>query len=204
MALDPAALVLRIDESFGGSPYPGDEHIVRDNSGSDPESTRIKDELRGRHWRDVSFEALERLRFALPFLSAEGYRFYLPAFMTMSIVDFPRAGVISDEVVRSLTPPLPSDVDRMRDLANAHPEMQPFDENEWEELLETMRETYRGGGPAESMFFERVSGFDTSQSKTIREFLQYMQGVHGDEFPGGEPERALERYWSSIPGSSTN
>jgi hypothetical protein len=204
MALDPATLVLQIDESFGESPYPGDGKIVRDDSGADLESARIREALKGRHWRDVSFETLEQLRSALPFLSAEGYRFYLPAFMAMSIVDFPRAGVIADEIVRSLTPPLPSAVDRVRELANAHPEMQPFDAAEWDQLLATMRDTYRAGGPAESTFFERASGFDSAQSNVIREFLEYMRDVHGDDFPEREPESALERYWSSPPSTPTD
>jgi hypothetical protein len=200
MALDPAELVLRIDESFGADPYPGDDRIVRDTGGSDLESERIREALAGRHWRDVPYETIEGLRSALPFLTAEAYRFYLPAFMAMSIVDFPRAGAVADEVVRSLTPPRPSDVDAIRALADAHPEMQPFGPAEWDELLATMGETYRPGGEVETMFFERASGFDAAQIEAIREFLEYLRDVHGDDFPQREPELALERYWSSAGG----
>src|SRR5215212_2521611 len=101
MSLDPATLCLRIDESFGGMPYPGDARIVLDNSGYHLECEEIKSALRGNHWRNVSFETLDQLRSALAFLSPEGYRFYLPAFMISSIVDFGRADVIPDEVIRT-------------------------------------------------------------------------------------------------------
>ena len=202
MSVDPAGLVLRIDKSFGGNTYPGDEDIVRDSSGSDPESIRIRETLKGKHWRDIPFDTLERLRFALPFLSAEGYRFYLPAFMVASIIDFQRAGVIPDEVVLSLTPPLPSDVDRIRNLAKAHPEVHPFDEEEWDELIGATDRAYARGGPVESTFLERVPGFTAPQLMLIREFLEFMRDAHGDEFPDHEPERALQRYWSSLPRST--
>lgn len=69
MTIDPATLSLRIDEAFGNMPYPGDEHIVIDNSGFHLECEKIKSALKGHHWRDISFETLEQLRGALPFLA---------------------------------------------------------------------------------------------------------------------------------------
>jgi uncharacterized protein DUF6714 len=194
MSLDPAALCLRINGVFGRMPYPGDEHIVYDNSGAHLECEEIKSALKGRHWRDVSFETLDELRSALSFLSPAGYRFYLPAFMVLSIVDFQRADVIPDVVIRSLTLPRASDVDRIRELAELHPEMQPFSPDEWEGLLQTMAESYRSGTP-EHAFFQRVSGFDLPQCRVIRQYLEYMRDAYGGEFPNRGPEIALERYW---------
>jgi hypothetical protein len=198
MLADPATLLLRIDEAFRDKPHPGDEQIVR--TADDPESARIRDYLAGRHWRDVPYDVLEQLSSALPFLSAAGYRFYLPALMAFSVVDFDRAGLIPDEVVRSLTPPLPSDIERIRGLADAHPEMQPFEPAEWEAIMGTTEEALSRGGPVESVFRERVAGFDSSQQGAIRAFLEYMRDVHGPDFPGGEPALALERYWSTAAG----
>ncbi len=194
MTLDPSQLCLRINEEFGGMPYPGDEHIVFDNSGAHLECEEIKGALKGRHWRDVPFEILDRLRSALPFLSPEGYRFYLPAFMIISIVDFRRADIIPDEVIRTLTLPHASDVERIRELAKLHPSMQPFPADEWEQILKTMAATYGTGGP-EHTFFERVSGFNPAQCKVIRQFLEYMRDIHGAEFPNRDLEIAIERYW---------
>src|SRR6476646_8476516 len=55
IALDPADLKLRINEAFGGLPYPGDEQIVACDCW---ECGEIKSALKGRHWREVSFESL--------------------------------------------------------------------------------------------------------------------------------------------------
>jgi hypothetical protein len=194
MTIDPATLCLRINEGFGKIPYPGDEHIVIDNTGSHLECEKIKGALKDRHWRDVSFETIEQLRTALPFFSPAGYRFYLPAYMVFSVVHFPRAGIIPDEVIRSLTSPSASDIDRVGELADLTPEMQPFASDEWVQILKTVAETYRSGEP-EKVFFERVSGFAAAQAQVIREFLEYMRDFHGEEFPNREPEIALERYW---------
>lgn len=197
MNLDPASLCLRINDEFGGMPYPGDEHIVLDNSGLHIECEEIKRVLMGSHWRNVSFETLDQLRSALSFLSSEGYRFYLPAFMIISIVDFPRADVIPDEVIWTLTLPVEFDIDRLRELAKLRPEIQPFSTDEWEKLLKTISDNYQSG-TFERTFFDRVSGFTVAQSKVIRQFLEYMRDVYGAEFPNREPEIAIERYWNQF------
>jgi hypothetical protein len=202
MAFDPLSLLRRIELSFGASIYPGDGNIVRAEGQLDVESARIREALKGRHWRDVSFELLQQLARSLPFLSAEGYRFYLPAFMMISIVDFARAGVIADEILLSLTPPQASDVDRIRELAALHPELQPFGEREWAELLATLDASHHPEGLLEAIFLERAVGFGVAQADVIREFLEYLRDVHGDAFPEREPERALERYWASAGSRS--
>lgn len=194
MMIEAKSLLTQIDEQFGRVPYPGDDNIVRDTSGAHLESEEIKEALVGHHWRNVPFEMLDQLRSALFFLSPEGYRFYLPAFMFFAVTDFDRADVIPDEVIQTLTFPNPSDMDRIEELAQRHPEMQPFSSEEWKQILSKMAEMYRSGS-AERTFFERVSGFDAAQSEVIRQFLEYMQNVYGNEFPNREPQIAIERYW---------
>src|SRR5207247_1763313 len=56
MTLDPSDLRLRIDEAFGGMPYPGDEQIVTHNRGDCSECERTQNALKGRHWRDLSID----------------------------------------------------------------------------------------------------------------------------------------------------
>jgi hypothetical protein len=69
MVTDPKSLCLRIDGAFARMPYPGDDHIVYDNTGSHLECEKVKAILKGQHWRNVPFEILERLRSAISFLS---------------------------------------------------------------------------------------------------------------------------------------
>ena len=86
-------------------------------------------------------------------------------------------------------------MDRLRALAQIHPEMQPFADAEWEQILATLTTSYRSGEP-EVTFQERIAGFDPAQNKAIYQFLIYMRAVHGEEFPDHAPDRALERYWN--------
>jgi hypothetical protein len=171
MSLDPSDLRLRIDEAFGEMPYPGDEHIVACNCW---ECADIKSALKGRHWRDLSFESLDHRWEALTFLSPEGFRFYLPAFMIILIMDYDRADMIDIVVIGRLTLPCASDCE-------------PTHQQRFAE--------YYRSGEAEHWFFERVSGFNEAQSKVIRQFLEYMRDAHGVEFLNREPETAIERYW---------
>lgn len=194
MTLDVKAFLLHIDNIFGQMSYPGDGHIVYDNSGVHLECKEIKEALKGRHWRNVSFETLEKLNTALPFLSQEGYRFYLPAFMVFSVSDFYRADIIPYEVISSLTRPITSDMERIRQMVMLQPEMQHVSEDEWEQIFKIMAETYQSGS-LEDNFFSRVSGFSLPQCKIIRQFLEYMRDVFEEEFPNQEPQIAIDRYW---------
>ena len=60
MTLDPSDLRLRIDEAFGGMPYPGDEQIVTHNRGDCSECERTQNALKGLHWRDLLHGTLLR------------------------------------------------------------------------------------------------------------------------------------------------
>lgn len=197
MALEPAILLQHIDEAFRAMEYPGDENIVMDNSASDLESQKIKGLLKGHHWRDLPFEVMDQLRTALPFLTPAAYRFFLPAFMAYSVTDFDRADLIPFELVQTLTLPEASDLERIREGAKMHPEVQPFSAAEWEGILKMLGE-YQASGQAKSVFFARVTGFDAAQCEAVHDFLEYMNTVFSADFPNREPERALERYWSRL------
>jgi hypothetical protein len=177
MTLDPSDLKLRIDEAFGGVPYPGDEHIVACDCW---ECQDVKSALKGLDWRDVdvSFKRLGHLWEALTLLSPEGFRFYLPACMLISVMNFDRADIIPNCVVSRLTPLYASDIDRLSR----------------ERDREMMREYYRSG-EAERRFLKRVSGLSEAQCKVIRQFLEYMRDAYRTEFVSQEAETALERYW---------
>jgi len=194
MNVHPAELCRLINDAFGGMEYPGDEGIVMINSERDLESEEIKNALKGVHWRDVPFETLNRLRSALPFLSPEGYRFYLPAFMIIAIVDFYGVDVLPDEVIRTLTLPVDADMERVRALAEVNPEIQPLSQDDWQRTLKAVNEAYSSGGMALA-FFNRVRGFSAKQCSVIRQFLEYVRDTYKDEFPDNAPQVALERYW---------
>jgi hypothetical protein len=168
MALDAETLCRHIRESFGPMPYPGDEKIVTGYNSEDKEILRL---LKGQYWQEVSWLSLDLLREALIFLTPEGFRFYLPAFMLICLLDYYRADVTSRHVVNCLTLHLAAD-------GRWKPSEAEEKERWWHDW-----------------FFERVSGFSPLQAQVIREFLEYMRDIHGEDFWDQEPQTALERYW---------
>lgn len=196
-SLSRTALIEAIGAAFRDVVYPGDDRIVSPYEG-DLERESIRDTLKGRHWRDVSFDELDKLRTALPLLSPEGFRFYLPAFMIYCASDFYRADVASHNVIRSITLPLVSDFEKrkrgMDDYRTNHPNDRSLPDQVYKDTLGAIEQVY-SSGDLEGLVVERISGFSAEQGTAIRRYLEYMASVHGEEFLSDQPRIAIERYW---------
>lgn len=70
-----------IEEAFRSVLYPGDDRIVVDDGGLDPEREVLREVFRGKHWSEVPHEVVRWHYDGLPHLTEEGRRFFLPAFM---------------------------------------------------------------------------------------------------------------------------
>ncbi|KAI93195.1 hypothetical protein T281_18260, partial [Rhodomicrobium udaipurense JA643] len=155
--------------------------------------------LKGKHWRDVPFEDLDKLRDIIPLLSPAGLHFYLPAFMTITVVDYRRADIIPGAIVDLLTPTELTDYDekqrKFEEFAETHPEAAKFTPEEWRQINEPMRDMCRTGN-AQRWFDARVSRFTQEQANVIRRFMEYIRDTRGDYFPDDAPQKALDRYWN--------
>lgn len=191
------AVVQAIEEAFAGAPYPGDENLVPDTSGTHLEAERIKSAFAGLHWRDVPSETLKQNRSALAFLSAPGYAFYLPAFMRLAVDEFGDADVIPGELIFTLTRPEELDLAALETAANQHSELQPFDSAEWAGVLGALRGGY-ANDLYERFFTDRVGQLDERQKRSVKGFLEFMRDEHAADFPDSAPQRALERYWEHV------
>lgn len=49
-------------------------------------------------------------------------------------------------------------------------------------------------------FLSRMSEFTLEQKTSIRSFLEYIQELHGNDFPKNEPASALKKYWNDVTG----
>jgi hypothetical protein len=85
----------QIEEAFATTPYPGDDDIGWDG---------IEDVLRGKHWRELPLDVLYRERGELSFLTATGFRFYLPAFMLGVLRHYDEVDTLSGNLIASLCP----------------------------------------------------------------------------------------------------
>jgi hypothetical protein len=96
---------MKVREAFDATPYPGNERLVVDQSGNDPEGTAIASAFRGKEWEDVSVEMLRSHADALPLFTPAAFRYYLPAYMIGAIDHFYDLGVALDGVLFNLRPP---------------------------------------------------------------------------------------------------
>jgi hypothetical protein len=87
--------------AFANASYPGDDHVVP-NPDHCPECQDVATALRGKHWRDLPPPLILEQKDALPLLSPEAFRFFLPAYM-LAWMDTETA-MGGDSVIMNLKP----------------------------------------------------------------------------------------------------
>ena len=90
-----------VRSAFPEVPIPRRKNIVESG---DPESKQIARDFGNRQWTEISFETLFRQRASLFMMSDTGIRYYLPAYLLVTIERFEDADLILDVVISSLTP----------------------------------------------------------------------------------------------------
>jgi len=190
-------ILKKIAEAFINEPYIGDENIVYNNSEDHFECYELKKQFIGVKWEDVSKELIFENKDYLPFLSAEGFKYYLPAFMNYIISDFYDSDTLADNVIDLLTLPVEEDsIDmaqniKMYELDKKIPEFdfEGFLYDQVEDIDERVKD-----------FLHKVSLFNNSQKKVISDFLKYLNENHAEDFIYNpvKPINALERFWLKL------
>ena len=107
--IDRYRLIERIKTAFATAPYPGDDNIALDPSGEDPESEQIAAHFKKVRWEGVNFVFLQSYKgdesAALNFMSPDAFRYYLPAFILVSLERFRDSDLVPDAVISALTLP---------------------------------------------------------------------------------------------------
>lgn len=85
-----AALFAEIRTAFAETPYPGDDRLCGSEQGDEPAEYAM--ELRGLRWQSIHPELLEYNYAALSFLTAEGFRYFLPAFLLADLAGYESNG----------------------------------------------------------------------------------------------------------------
>jgi hypothetical protein len=101
-----------IGEAFENVPYPGDSRLVE---GYSSEAVEVADFLRGRRWQELRLDELVHNYASIFFMTAEAIRFYLPAYLIVSVLHYEAVDQIPGSVMFLLKPPVPADsVERSR------------------------------------------------------------------------------------------
>jgi hypothetical protein len=95
-------LARKIRDAFSTNDYPGDDKLV---VGDDPESLQIRDVFKGKRWEEIPLSVLDYHYSSLSFFSPEAYRYYLPAFLLASVLNYRSAGMVPLSTILSLIAP---------------------------------------------------------------------------------------------------
>jgi hypothetical protein len=103
-----ANVAKQVENAFGEVPYPGNDRLVE---GSSSETIEVENFLRDRRWQELQFADLINNHESLFFMTPEAIRFYLPAYLIVSLLHYEKADRIPGSVMFLLRPPLPHDTD---------------------------------------------------------------------------------------------
>jgi hypothetical protein len=108
-AIDIAALRSEVERAFAARAYPGDDRIVEQRPWDDREINDVAALLRGKQWREVTLEVLQRYPRrpfeCMLYTTVEGFCYYLPAFLLVCLEPGIPAHNVADSLVFYLTPP---------------------------------------------------------------------------------------------------
>jgi len=154
-----------VSEAFAHAEYPGDAHIVYDNTDAHPEAQQISRYFRGKRWREVDLPFVKRYdesadaSTCLTFMSPEGFRYYLPAFLLLMIRFREELGLVFDTTISKLAP--------------------------WANTSDQQMVNFVA---------QRLAGFTPTQAQAIVTVLQYLREAYPDDPAVDEIDRALE-FW---------
>jgi hypothetical protein len=192
--IDPDAepIVRQIQEAFGDTPYPGDGNLVDSLQGDEPAECAL--ELRGVRWQNAHPELLAANYTALSFLTAEGLRYFLPAYLVAELASPIES---SADPVFALTHGFcsphnyePPDVSVLERLAEEWPILGSVSH-----MQETWAESRRRSEETDWFDYasKRMSVYSARERQAIVRYLQFARSR--DEFQSADIAEALERYW---------
>ena len=162
------------------------------------EYTYVAEFFRGKHWRDVDLRSL-RGEYpgphdaCLSFMSAEAFRFFLPAYMVIAVEEQQTSDAATDTAIFALAPPrYRPELDELARSINEQVAQEDPDLD-----VETL---HRGSGTSRESVRElrawwelRVADFTPEQRDAIVAFLEYSSSVLKDDMAG----EALE-HWRRV------
>jgi hypothetical protein len=176
-----------LQAAFGDLPIPARDHLVYDNSGSHLECNHVLSKLQGRHWQDLSAEDLAGEADALWFLTSEGFRFFLPAFVRVSLVDPDRADLIPDAILSSLAEPEPPEhrKKQAKSVLDRHQVSGVL-----ARVISDIDTDAEAIGSCDEFRRGRLEILSAAQKRAILSFIGFLKRYRAAEFPHGELERA--------------
>ncbi len=127
-------------------------------------------------------------------LAPDAFRYFLPAFLHASLESYASVSVFASELVGALTEPSRTDIVEALDRVTQIPSGLSLPDDMTELLRKQQLEWFDSGTPL-AIFHERFDTLTPAEGVAILAFFVAFQEAYGANFPFGELEIAVDRYW---------
>lgn len=136
-------IVQKTQAAFAENQYPGDQNLVEEPEYW--EAINLSEQFKGKDWRTVPLEVLNRYRFNLSLFTPEAFHYYLPALILASVLFRLEVDTLPDNLIYNLTLPEDDglDMDRFLRIAKSFNTSQKEVIREFIKLYVTLETSYQ-------------------------------------------------------------
>ena len=127
-------------------------------------------------------------------LAPEAFRYFLPAFLNLSVEHYDSLRNFVAELIGALTEPTRADVLQALNYAAQIPGGMGLTSETLRQLRQQQLDWYDSGKPL-ATYQERIADLSSAEGEAILDFLVAIWDVHGEDFPFNEPRIAIDRHW---------
>jgi len=195
MAWTAERIAQRIVDAFRPRDLPGGDPIFLSTS-YEVDTQTLERLARQGSWIDLGHEVLCENPLALAFMTPDAFAWFLPAYLLVSVIGYSESGLTST-IITCLTPPDEADSVRFQTLVDETAEL------DQDLLVEEPQPVSLGtDDKLVELFTERFASLSLDQKAAVRDYLEYIDAAHGEDFPVFGPKQALDRYWARVPRST--
>jgi hypothetical protein len=180
--------------ALGSRPRPSPNQIIR--SGSSVDSSELYELLSIKSPADITHHDLRNVvEGKLWMLTPEAFRYFLPAFLHAALAHYGSLSIFASELIGALTAPSRIDVEKGLDRMVGIPAGLGLPDDMAEIIRKQQLEWFDTGAPS-LLFHERFDNLTDNEGAAILAFLIAFKKDHDADFPFGELDVAIERFWS--------
>jgi hypothetical protein len=141
-------------------------------------------------WENFPHDVICNNPLALAFMTPKAFAWLLPAYLVMSVALYSETDTLTTSLITCLTPPDEADACQFEALVE---EARALDADL---LQEDLIDSLGADDELLQLFMERAAVLTQDEKAAVRDYLEYVDAVHGEDFPAFGPKQALNRYWA--------
>jgi hypothetical protein len=180
--------------AFASRPRPQAAQIIRPVV-KDVEANQLRELLATRTSMELTdYELRTIVEGNLWRLTSEAFLYFLPAFLHAALKFYSSVSVFASELIGALTEPSRSDVVKALDEVSSRSKLGLSDD--MTRLLRNQQLEWFDSGAPTAIFHERFDNLTDAEGVAILAFFVAFRKAHGADFPFGELDTAVDRYWA--------